>query len=52
MDPIDRQIKELTRESPRAGDGLHELARPRGEMGVWWGDEDVPLQDEDDEDNE
>ena len=51
MEPIDRRIRELTRESPRLADDLDELAHPRGEMSVWFDEE--PTDDErDDEDDD
>jgi hypothetical protein len=51
-EPIDRRIRELTRESPRLADDLDELAHPRGEMSVWFDEDDEPERDdEDDEDD-
>lgn len=56
MDPIERELREITRESPRMAedlDDLEEMMRPpRGEMDVWGADEDTTDEDEkEDEDN-
>lgn len=47
MDPIDRQIRELTTDRPARLSELDELVRPSGEMDVW-GEQD----DEDEQDDE
>ncbi len=52
MDPIERQLRELTRESPRIAEELEELQHPRGEMDVWGADDEGNEETEDDGDDE
>lgn len=52
MDPIERQLREITRESPRMADDLDELAptmvRAHGGMDVWGADEDEDEKEDSD----